>query len=195
MVNKVLISDINDINIIGGQITSRVEAKSDDEKLGTIQVLVPKAIANGKINHDDLGTLNYKTQLDPKKITKCGDIVIKLSTPYDSCIITEEDEGLLVPSFCAIINNVPQDILKEYMIAYLNSTSCYMQIKTLITGSAIAILSTGQIKKIQLPIPAKNVQEEIAKCYIEGIEKIKLLEKISKLEKEYINSKFLEMED
>lgn len=194
MVKKILISDISKININGGQITSRVEAKTDDEKTGTIKILLPKAIANGKINRDDLGTLDVKTELDPKKITKCGDIVIKLSTPYDACIITKDDEGLLVPSFCAIINDIPEELSREYLIAYLNSTSCFMQIKTLITGSTMAILSVGQIKKIQIPLPDKTTQEEIAKSYIQGVEKIKLLEKITKLEKEYIDSKFLEME-
>lgn len=195
MVNKVLISNLNEMNIIGGQIMSRVEAKDISEKYDTMKVLVPKAISNGMVNLDELGTLDVKLDVDSKRITKEGDIVMKLSTPYDACLITKESEGLLVPSFCAIINNVPENIEKEYLVAFLNSKLCLMQIKNLVTGSSIAILSSGQIKKLSIPVPKLSVQKEIAKAYVEGIEKIKLLERITKLEKEYIDSRFLEMEE
>ena len=194
MVEKKLIGDTM-MNIIGGQITSRVEAKDISDKYETIKVLVPKAISNGKVSKDDLGTIDVKNDVDPKRITREGDIVMKLSTPYDACIITKEDEGLLVPSFCAIINNVPEYIDKAYLLAYLNSKACLRQIKGIVTGSAIAILSVGQIKKISIPVPDMKIQEEIARTHMEGIEKVKLLEKIVKLEKELLDSKFFEMED
>ena len=38
-----------------------------------------------------------------KKFTKEGDVVVKLSTPYNATYVTKENEGLAVPSFCAII--------------------------------------------------------------------------------------------
>lgn len=195
MVKKVLIADLAGMNIIGGQISSRVEAKDVSEKYDTMKVLIPKAISNGKVSIEELGTLDVKIGVDPKRITKAGDIVMKLSTPYDACLITKDEEGLLVPSFCAIINNVPEYISKEYLLAYINSKACQLQIKNLVTGSTIAILSSGQIKKLSIPVPEIEIQREIAEKYIEGIEKVKLLEKIVRLEKEYLDSRFLEMED
>lgn len=195
MVKKVLIADLAGMNIIGGQISSRVEAKDVSEKYDTMKVLIPKAISNGKVSIEELGTLDVKIGVDPKRITKAGDIVMKLSTPYDACLITKDEEGLLVPSFCAIINNVPEYISKEYLLAYINSKACQLQIKNLVTGSTIAILSSGQIKKLSIPVPEIEIQREIAEKYIEGVEKVKLLEKIVRLEKEYLDSRFLEMED
>ncbi len=195
MVEKVLISDLDGLNIIGGQITSRIEANDALEKYDTMKVLIPKAISNGTVNQAYLGKLDVKFGVDSKRITREGDIVIKLSTPYDACLITKEDEGLLVPSFCAIINNVPGNILKEYLVAYLNSKACFMQINALVSCSTIAILSSGQIKRISIPVPELSLQKEISKTYVESIEKLKLLEKITRLEKEYLDSKFLEMED
>lgn len=195
MVKKVLIADLAGMNIIGGQISSRVEAKDVSEKYDTMKVLIPKAISNGKVSIEELGTLDVKIGVDPKRITKAGDIVMKLSTPYDACLITKDEEGLLVPSFCAIINNVPEYISKEYLLAYINSKACQLQIKNLVTGSTIAILSSGQIKKLSIPVPEIEIQLEIAEKYIEGVEKVKLLEKIVRLEKEYLDSRFLEMED
>lgn len=196
MVNKILIGNINGLNIIGGQIISRIEAKNISEKYDTMKVLVPKAISNGRVNKEELAEVDVKIDVDPKRITRAGDIVMKLSTPYDACLITKEDEGLLVPSFCAIINNVPEDmILKEYLLSFLNSKACLMQIKTIVTGSTMAILSVGQIKKISVPVPVLFTQDEIGDRYLQDMEKIRLLERIVKLEKEYLDSRFFEMED
>lgn len=196
MVNKILIGNINGLNIVGGQIISRIEAKNISEKYDTMKVLVPKAISNGRVNKEELAEVDVKIDVDPKRITRAGDIVMKLSTPYDACLITKEDEGLLVPSFCAIINNIPEDmILKEYLLSFLNSKACLMQIKTIVTGSTMAILSVGQIKKISVPAPVLFTQDEIGDRYLQDMEKIRLLERIVKLEKEYLDSRFFEMED
>lgn len=195
MLKKVLIKDIENLNIIGGQITSRIEAKLDSNKIGEIKVLTPKAIQNGSCNHKDLGLLNISQEADSKKVTKLGDIVIKLSTPYDACIIKEEDEGLLVPSFCAIINNIPDYISKDYLLAFLNSKVYQNQIKNLLIGQNLPILSIGQIKKVELPLPSIDIQEDIGNTYKGTLDKIKLLEKIISLENEYLESRFYELEE
>ena len=195
MLKKVLLKDIENLNIIGGQITSRIEAKLDSNKIGEIKVLTPKAIQNGSCNHKDLGLLNISQEADSKKVTKLGDIVIKLSTPYDACIIKEEDEGLLVPSFCAIINNVPDYISKDYLLAFLNSKVYQNQIKNLLIGQNLPILSIGQIKKVELPLPSIDIQEDIGNTYKGTLDKIKLLERIISLESEYLESRFYELEE
>ena len=195
MLKKVLLKDIENLNIIGGQITSRIEAKLDSNKIGEIKVLTPKAIQNGSCNHKDLGLLNISQEADSKKVTKLGDIVIKLSTPYDACIIKEEDEGLLVPSFCAIINNIPDYISKDYLLAFLNSKVYQNQIKKLLIGQNLPILSIGQIKKVELPLPSIDVQKGIGNTYKGTLDKIKLLERIISLESEYLESRFYELEE
>ena len=195
MLKKVLLKDIENLNIIGGQITSRIEAKLDSNKIGEIKVLTPKAIQNGSCNHKDLGLLNISQEADSKKVTKLGDIVIKLSTPYDACIIKEENEGLLVPSFCAIINNIPDYISKDYLLAFLNSKVYQNKIKNLLIGQNLPILSIGQIKKVELPLPSIDIQEDIGKSYKGTLNKIKLLERIISLESEYLESRFYELEE
>lgn len=42
MLKKVLLKDIENLNIIGGQITSRIEAKLESNKIGEIKVLTLK---------------------------------------------------------------------------------------------------------------------------------------------------------
>lgn len=189
---KTLLGDIKNLSIIGGQITSRVEDKSGASN-ESINVLIPKAISHGSVEHKNLGDLIIKGELDPKKVTQEGDIVIKLSTPYDACIITKDDEGLLVPSFCAIIRCYEENIDKGYLVAYLNSDVCSSQIKNLVSGASMAILSTGTLKKVNLIIPNLDRQKELSKNYLNTLRKEQLLNKIIELEYEKLNSEIYEM--
>lgn len=195
MVKREALKDIKGLFVIGGQITSRVEAKTDSEKISTIKVLIPKALSNGVINQEELGVLNLKQTIDPLKITRKGTIVMKLSTPYDACLIEEKDEGLLVPSFCTVLDNIPEYLRADYMVAYLNSSACSLQIKRLVAGQIMTIMSTGQLKKVEIPILDLNTQKEIGEKYMENKHNLMLMTKITKLEKEYLDSVIFEMEE
>ena len=87
--------------IYSGQIITRVEAKAEigDRVVEERKVLVPKAILEGRIIHSDLGLVKLKRKADENRVTKEGDIILKLSTPHDAVYIQKEDEGLMVPSF------------------------------------------------------------------------------------------------
>ena len=97
-----------------GQIMPRVSAenKNEEEIIGTVNVLAPKAISDGIIVKENLGELQICKKIDEEKFTKEGDVVVKLSTPYDATYVTKENEGLAVPSFCAIIR-VKEDKLDD----------------------------------------------------------------------------------
>lgn len=194
MVNKVKLGEIEGINILGGQITARIKVKENEEIKKEYKVLIPKAIQNGNINLKDIEVIKAKQEVDKERLTKKDDIIFKLSTPYDSCLINEET-NLLVPSFEAIISNLPNTIKREYLLAYLNSESCLNQIKSMVGGNTIQILSLNQIKKIEIPLVDLKEQEEIGNSYINSLKLIKTMEKVKELEKEYLNSKFYEMEE
>ena len=72
------IGNIKGLTFVGGQITSRVEAnpEKDDKSIGKILVIPPKAIQNGKIEHKELYEMEFKTEIDEKKLTHTGDIVV-----------------------------------------------------------------------------------------------------------------------
>ena len=79
-------------SVIAGQIMTRV---TDEEAMGkTVKVLVPKSIVDGIIVKEDLGEAILSKEIDEDKYTKEGDVVIKLSTPYDAAYVTEKDVGL-----------------------------------------------------------------------------------------------------
>jgi restriction endonuclease S subunit len=175
-----------------------------------MKVIVPKAITpEGLINLEDIveekiivtdiniidketGETEFVMPIDSKRITSLGDIVIKLSTPFDSATITEDTIGCLIPSFCAIIRNKGL-IDEDYLQAFLNSKLCKDQLRAKVVGTVMTILSIGKIKEIEIPIPETDQQIAIGKRYREAQTKISTLKKIVELETKRNDIQFINM--
>ncbi|GAB6170848.1 hypothetical protein JCM15765_03260 [Paradesulfitobacterium aromaticivorans] len=162
------IGDASDINVYSGQIISRVEAKDEagDDVIEERQVLIPKAISDGRVNHSDLGIVKLKKSVDGDRITKKGDVVLKLSTPYDAAYIEEDDEGLIVPSFCCIIR-IGKDakVDPEFLVSYLNTSYARELLKAKVAGSTMPMIKISDVKEFEVPdIPMKK-QCELGEAY------------------------------
>lgn len=183
------------IEVVGGQIMSRVTAneKAGDPIIEKRKVVVPKSIcSDGSINVGDMAEENLKVPADEKKLTREGDIVIKLSTPYDAALITSETAGSIVPSFCAVIRN-NSEMDSNYLLAFLNSSYCKEQLKMQVAGAVMTILSVGKIKNVEVPILQPWEQEEIGKGFIESQKKIAIVRRILELEEKKNDAIFAEM--
>lgn len=169
--------------LIGGQVISRVEAKTETETIGTAKILVPKAIKNGIISHKDLSEINIKSDLDQNKLTKAGDIVIKLSQPYDAAYITENDEGILITSFCLLMREIKENINPIYLVSVINSEIYKEQAIEATSGATVPMLTKGKIEDIDLKIPDLNEQEKIVTMSDNIKQKEELFNEIIRLEK------------
>ena len=170
-------------SLIGGQIISRVEAKQDDKAIGTCKLLIPKAISNGRIDHENVATIDIKVELNEQKLTKAGDIILKLSQPYDAAYITEEDENLLVTSFCLIIREIDSSIHPLYLVSLINSEIYKEQALMLTSGATVPILTKGSIEKIVFDIPSMEEQDKIITLAKDIARKEQLFTEIIMLEK------------
>lgn len=174
---------IEDIgSLIGGQVISRVEAKIETEIIGKTEILVPKAIKNGTISHEDLSEINVKSKLDQTKLTQAGDIVIKLSQPYDAAYITEKDEGILITSFCLLLREIDTNINPKYLVSVINSEIYKEQAMMATSGATVPMLTKGKIKDIDLKLNLKQ-QEEIVRMSDKIKRKEELFNEIIRLEK------------
>ncbi len=190
MKNQIKLSDVKGLAFIGGQITSRIEAneKKNEIVVGKVQVIPPKAIKAGKILQDELYELEYKSDFDDKKLTKAGDIVVKLSSPYDAAYITEEDEGLLITSFCIIIRNTSKTLMSEYLAAFLNSEVYLKQVMDMVSGAAVPMLTMGKIKDVMVREMELEDQRQVAEYFQNITLKEEVMAQIIALEKEKLNS-------
>lgn len=183
MLNKVQLKDKSIATIVGGQIMTRITVKDDSSEpvAEERRVITPKAIlSDGTIDVAEISTEKLKVEADANKITAVGDIVIKLSTPYDSAIITEETSGCLIPSFCAIIRC--NGINREYLQAFLSTSNCKTQLKNQVAGAVMSILSVGKLGNVEIPLPTDEEQKRIGEGYIKTQEKLVALKRILELE-------------
>ena len=184
----------NHVEIIGGQIMTRITAKDGDpDIIGKRKVVIPKAItSDGFISTDDMPEENLKVEPPVDRITREHDIIIKLSTPFDSAIVTKENEGCIVPSFCAIIRN--GDTLDlDYLRAFLVSQNCKEQLKAKVSGAVMSILSIGKIKSVEIPVADAKAQRCIGEHYREAQNNLQIMSQIIALENKRNDVMFQEL--
>lgn len=184
-----------DLEIIGGQIMSRITSKDDsDEGIGKWRVVVPKCIqADGSIDDTEMPEEVLTSKPDHKRVTELGDIVMKLSTPYDAARVEEGAVGCIIPSFCAIIKSTGE-LNRDYLLAFLNSNTCKTQLKLQVAGSTMAMLSVGKVKNITIPVPPMEVQERIGNQFNETRRKVQIAKKIILLEQKKNDIYFRDLE-
>lgn len=166
-------------NVIAGQIMTRVTDENNEGK--SVQVLVPKAIAGGIIVKEDLGKAVLSKSVDEDKYTKEGDVVIKLSTPYDAAYVTAEDAGIVIPSFCATIRITKDNLMDaKYLSAFLNTNYVRNQLTAKVVGSARPMIKITDVRALEIPKVSMQDMRDIGEAYmLSGMKKVTLLEMIA----------------
>lgn len=192
------IRDIAD-EIITGVLTRRVvweEGNGDPSLLKSEKILVPKAINDGLIDHSLLQEVKLYKEVKDKFYTKKGDVIMKLSTPYDSCVIEkEEDEGLIVPSFSLIIRKINPKYNPYFVMAFLSSKCAWAQIKNSREGRVLSIINNLSVAELDVPDFNDKEIKEISNRYKMFLNFKRLSTEIISLEKERNDSLFLKNEE
>ncbi|WP_353893744.1 hypothetical protein PRVXH_000505 [Proteinivorax hydrogeniformans] len=177
--------------IHSGQIITRVEAKEQagDEVIDEKKVLVPKAISNGRVIASELGKVKLKKHVNKKRITLKGDICVKLSNPYDVTYIKSEDEGLVVPSFCAIIRSLDTTKIDPWFLtAFLNTDYIVELLKSRVSGSVMPMIKIADLKELEIPNISIEKQREVGQAFAISTEKQQVLQQIQENENNIIKS-------
>lgn len=179
---KYLLGGLAEITV--GQIMSRVSAKDNvyvPVDARPVKVVIPKAIAYGIIDMDCLGDAQLIKDVAENKITKLGDIVIKLSSPYESALVQEGQEGLIVPSFCAIIRMLDEHAVdRKYLLGYLNSSYAQSILTAGVDTSAMAMIKINSLVNLEIPCPMMSEQQLAGNAYWASCMKRSALEKLMK---------------
>lgn len=155
----------NIADVIAGQIMTRVTEDNNDGE--PVQVLAPKAISNGIIIKEDLGKAVLSKDVDENKYTKEGDVVIKLSTPYDAAYVTSKDIGLVIPSFCATIRISNDNLIDaKYLSAFLNTSYVRNQLTAKVVGSSRPMIKISDIRALEIPEVSIEEMRDIGEAYI-----------------------------
>ena len=183
--------------IITGVLTRRIVYDGDaDSSLQEGKILVPKSINNGLIDHTLLQTSRLGKLVKEKFYTRKGDVIMKLSTPYDSCVIEKkEDEGLIVPSFSVIIRGIRTPYDPYFIMAFLSSKRAWSQIERSRSGRALSIISNESVSELELPSFSETEMKDISTRFRRYLEFRRLSAEIIGLEKERNDILFLGKEE
>ena len=183
-------------DIITGVLTRRVVYDGENNpSLPDGKILVPKAINDGLIDHSLLQSVKLDREVKDKFYTKMGDVIMKLSTPYDSCSIDrEEDEGLIVPSFSVIIRGIKDGYDPYFIMAFLSSKYAWNQIERLRSGRVISILSNESVAELEIPEFSEPEIKRISERYKNYLKFKRLSSEIMELEKERNDALFFSKE-
>lgn len=165
--------------VIVGQIMTRVTTEAEGEGKH-IRVLTPKAISNGVINIEDIGTASITKEIGEEKYTREEDVVIKLSTPYDAAYITSETTELAIPSFCAIIRIKDNfsNINAKYLSAFLNSQYVREILMSKVSGGLKPMVKVTDIRNLDFPKVSEADMKDIGEAFMLSGQKKETLKKM-----------------
>lgn len=171
-------------SITVGQILSRVASKDIRYEDGfTTKVLMPSAISGGTIHTDGVAEQIFKKEVAPDKITEVGDIVIKLSSPFDCGFIEDGYEGLVVPNYCAILRGI--DVTKVspyYLLGFMNSQYMSAVLLKNNRSSASSMIRQSTLAETEIALPSLDEQEVTGKVYWASCLRVRELQKLAEIQ-------------
>ena len=181
------LEDLAEITV--GQIIARVR-ESEGSEMVTYKVLQPRSITEGAIIDEFITEETLSGKIDGNRFSSEGDVVIKLSTPYEAAVIDEAHVGCLVPSFCATVK-ANKGVSSAYICALINSSYVREQLKAKIAGTTRAMVKITDLRSIEVPELSKQQMESLGEEYLLSGKKRLILKQLADAEKEIMDARIL----
>ncbi|MCZ3367266.1 MULTISPECIES: hypothetical protein [Methanobacterium] len=179
---EINLSDAAEIS--SGLTLARFKAKkiSNAEEIKNYYHITLKSVEDNKIDLNLLEPLKANRGIEEHYLLKKGDIVIKLSPPYNAAMVDFNCENIVVPPNFAIIRS-KGDFDPEYLAFVLNGSFVRLQLNRLVEGGALSIIKKSSLNQIR--IRTRDMQEQVKYA--------KLLSLLSK--RKELKLRIIELED
>ena len=163
--------------ITSGLLTSRKLNKVEEIEKGEIykQLNLKSTIQTGTIDLSEVDEFNSKEKIDSKYITQVDDIIMRLTNPNNSILITEKEKDILITSLFVKIRVDSNIIYPKCLLACLNSSRMRAEIKGKASGTMTQIINIPKIRDIIVEVPSMEKQKQIGELYYNMNKKISLL--------------------
>lgn len=160
MVNKKLYEIAN---IQSGLVVNRKEAKSEDAIAHIYKRLNLRSINDfGAIDVEQLDDFNSIEQFEQHTLTHKDDIIIRMFAPICPALITEETEGLVVPSQLAIVRlKNKKKVLPNYLRYFLSQERITNKILLEEGWQTQRNIKISSISNLDIPLPSIEYQNKI----------------------------------
>ena len=158
-------------NVKMGLVLSRKKAEMEDEAKVAYKLLTLKNITeDGVIQDVSFDQFASNDILDNHYFTEKGDVLMRLSHPNTAVYIDEEQSGLLIPSYFAVIKINQNDFLPEYLAWYLNSEEVKNELERSHAGSRIPSTNQNVLRNLpiaRIPLSKQQILIEIWKLHLQ----------------------------
>ena len=157
-------------NIQMGLVLSRKEAAIGSENYHSYMRLTLKSLDDsGVVNTEHAEPYQTNEELTDQIICKKDDVIIRIFTPLNPSIITQETAGLIIPSQLASIRIKSDLVLPKYVQFYLSQHKVLEKLSSEDTGTAQRSIKVGSLSKLEIPLPSIHDQKII--CEIIALQK------------------------
>jgi restriction endonuclease S subunit len=157
--NSLKLGDV--ASITTGLVVKRKEIPPGEEPYSIYSMLTLRSFDQGGwLNENGFDVFRSIDEIDPKYLTREGDIIIRLSSPNTAITIDKQHENVLVPSLFVLIRITEQGILPEYVILYLNSDKMRKNYIKESSGSTIQTIKTSAFKDFIIQLPEIDLQKK-----------------------------------
>ena len=174
-----------------GLVTTRKKATIVDSEIIPYKVITLKSFnPNGSLRVDNLDTFISKEKIKESYLTQVDDVLIRLREPNIAINITEENSGLVIPSFVASIRVDKTKVDNKFLTYYLNSTTAKRALNSSITGTAINMIKTKELENLDIQLPSLQEQKKIVEFLDLTSKEINLLEELKNQKEKYYKEVF-----
>jgi restriction endonuclease S subunit len=102
-----------------------------------------------------------------KKIVRKNDIIVSITRPNRGaiCFVQNIKDIVIASTGFAVIRNINDDILREYLFIMLRQSSSLLQMEQRSSGGNYPAITEDELKKILIPLPPKEIQQQIVDLY------------------------------
>lgn len=145
-----------------GLVLARKRAYAKDEQPIQCKLLTLKSFDS--VAGLDLAALNTfvsNSQLEEKYLTKKGDVVIRLTSPYTALVIESNAVGIVVPSNFVVIRLKDKSFHPEYVALYLNSKKMNKLFQQSSISVTIPLIKTSFLRNVNIVEKPIDSQKKI----------------------------------
>lgn len=144
--------------------------------------------ADGYIDTAELDNFHACEVLMPDYVSRCGDIVVRLTAPYTAVLIDQKTEGIVISSNFLIIRADREKILPEYLYWLLNTRKLKMSVYANSTGNMLAAVKPGYFAELTIYPVALAEQKKVAQINLLAQKEVRLLHELAEEKKKYYSA-------
>lgn len=162
-----------------GLVTARKQDKKPTDDSIKYKMLNLKAIhEKGYIKDNLLEEFWAKERIKLGYLTRVGDIVVRLTTPFTAVLIDEEHTGLIIPSHFIVIRSDLERILPEYLEWLLNTDKVRQELQQNLNSTTIGTVKPMAYAALNIAFIPLEDQKKIGELYQLSKKELHLLNQI-----------------